>query len=112
MADVRLRKQRGINELQNGKWPPRLKFTAFGERHGGKASYGEWCHVIGIFQTLMYQQLRNKTGNTILDAGCGTGILAIASEPFLGENGKYIGIDVQPEEIEICEWNIAWCIPR
>lgn len=76
---------------------------ALGDRHGGKASYGEWCHVIGIFQTLMYQQLRNKTGNTILDAGCGTGILAIASEPFLGENGKYIGIDVQSEEIEICE---------
>jgi SAM-dependent methyltransferase len=72
------------------------------DRRGGKLSYAEWAHVIGIFQTLIYQTVRNKTGNTIADIGCGTGLLGIASEPFVGEGGKYTGIDVMKEDIEFC----------
>ena len=52
-------------------------------RRGGKYSYAEWAHVIGIFQTLMFVHLKNKEDNTILDIGCGTGLMGIASEPFL-----------------------------
>ena len=29
-------------------------------RTGGKLAYGEWCHVIGIFQTVMYLALKKK----------------------------------------------------
>lgn len=71
-------------------------------RRGGKLSYAEWAHVIGIFQTLMFLNLQNKENNMILDVGCGTGLLAIASEPFLGENGIYKGIDVMKEDIDFC----------
>lgn len=71
-------------------------------RRGGKYSYAEWAHVIGIFQTLMYLQLHHKTDNVILDVGCGTGLLAIASEPFLGRHGKYVGIDVMERDIAFC----------
>jgi len=71
-------------------------------RRGGKYSYAEWAHVIGIFQTLMFLHLQKKENNMILDIGCGTGLLAIASEPFLGKNGKYIGIDVMKKDIDFC----------
>jgi SAM-dependent methyltransferase len=73
-----------------------------GERRGGKRSYAEWAHVVGIFQTLMYLNLRQKAGNRILDVGCGTGLLGIASEPFVAEGGRYTGIDVVERDIAFC----------
>jgi SAM-dependent methyltransferase len=71
-------------------------------RRGGKYSYAEWAHVIGIFQTLLYLHLDKKQDNIVLDAGCGTGLMAIASEIFLGQRGRYTGIDVSLEDIEFC----------
>lgn len=71
-------------------------------RRGGKYAYAEWAHVIGIFQTLMFLLLPRKENNRILDIGCGTGLLAIASEPFLGDQGKYTGIDVMQPDIDFC----------
>jgi SAM-dependent methyltransferase len=71
-------------------------------RRGGKYAYAEWAHVIGIFQTLIFLHLARKENNRILDIGCGTGLLAIASEPFLGEQGKYWGIDVMQKDIDFC----------
>ncbi|WP_158795668.1 class I SAM-dependent methyltransferase [Pedobacter sp. L105] len=76
---------------------------SFENRRGGKMSYAEWAHVIGIFQTIIYQALENKTGNKILDIGCGTGLLGISSEPFVGEGGTYTGIDVMQEDINFCK---------
>jgi SAM-dependent methyltransferase len=87
-----------IRRTVNLRLVPNLSY-----RYGGKTSYGEWCHVIGIFQTLFYSHLPRKTDNCILDAGCGTGILAIACEPFLGKKGKYIGIDIQQRAINFCQ---------
>lgn len=71
-------------------------------RRGGKYAYSEWAHVIGIFQTLMFLHLVNKKNNMILDVGCGAGLLGIASEPFLGQEGKYVGIDVMKKDIDFC----------
>jgi SAM-dependent methyltransferase len=73
------------------------------DRRGGKYSYAEWAHVIGIFQTLMFMHLDNKKGNKILDVGCGTGLVGIAGEPFLGKNGNYVGIDVIKKDIDFCQ---------
>jgi SAM-dependent methyltransferase len=72
-------------------------------RNGGKISYAEWAHVIGIFQTILYQQLVKMEGNKILDIGCGTGLLAISCQNFVNENGFYLGIDVMKENIEFCK---------
>ncbi len=71
-------------------------------RTGGKYAYSEWAHVIGIFQTLMFIHLQKKENNKILDIGCGAGLLGIASEPFLGQDGKYTGIDVMKKDIDFC----------
>lgn len=87
-----------VRRTKNIRLVPSLKY-----RIGGKVSYGEWCHVIGIFQTLINITLRNKINNKVLDVGCGTGILGIAAEPFLGDGGSYTGIDVSKEDIEFCQ---------
>jgi ubiquinone/menaquinone biosynthesis C-methylase UbiE len=73
---------------------PGLKY-----RKGGKVSYAEWAHVIGIFQTVFYNTLDKKSGNKILDIGCGTGLLGIAAQSFITEGGKYTGIDVINSDI-------------
>jgi SAM-dependent methyltransferase len=72
---------------------------------GGKRSYAEWGHVIGIFQTLIYQNLSKSNNNFILDVGCGSGLLAISSEPFIRPKGQYTGIDVNRNFIDISEKN-------
>lgn len=78
------------------------QIPGFYHRRGGKISYAEWAHVIGIFQTLIYQTLSNKTGAKILDIGCGTGLLGIASDPFVQDGGTYTGIDVMKNDIDFC----------
>jgi SAM-dependent methyltransferase len=77
------------------------RIPAQGDRRCGKSAYGEWAHIIGIFQTLIGLTVRSPEPNTILDVGCGTGLLAIAAEPYLG-SGRYIGIDVTAPEIDFC----------
>ena len=69
-------------------------------RRGGKVSYLEWGHVIGIFQTMINLNLKRPSGNFILDIGCGSGLLGIASEPFVQDGGRYTGIDVMKRNIE------------
>jgi SAM-dependent methyltransferase len=71
-------------------------------RRGGKISYAEWAYTIGIFQTLIFLHLDCKDNNAILDVGCGSGLLGIASEPFLGDQGRYVGLDVSQPEIAFC----------
>jgi SAM-dependent methyltransferase len=71
-------------------------------RRGGKLSYAEWAHVIGIFQTLLHLHIVKKTGLEMLDVGCGTGLIGIAAEPLLGESGHYVGLDVMEADIEFC----------
>jgi SAM-dependent methyltransferase len=71
-------------------------------RVGGKNAYSEWAHVVGIFQTLICQNLKYKSSNHILDIGCGNGLLGISAEPFVSDGGKYTGIDVVSDSINFC----------
>jgi SAM-dependent methyltransferase len=73
------------------------------DRKGGKISYAEWAHVIGVFQTIIYQTLGKKSGNQILDIGCGTGLVGISCEPFVRNGGFYTGMDIQRDQIEFCK---------
>ncbi|WP_417620290.1 methyltransferase domain-containing protein [Oceanihabitans sediminis] len=82
------------NTIQN---IPRRKY-----RIGGKKSYAEWAHVIGIFQSLIYLNLTKKENNKILDIGCGTGLLAMSSQNYVNDKGYYLGLDVVKENIDFC----------
>lgn len=73
------------------------------ERRGGKISYAEWAHVIGLFQSLLYFQLDKHIDNHILDIGCGSGLLSMSSRPFIKPNGQYLGLDVMKKNIDFCK---------
>jgi SAM-dependent methyltransferase len=40
--------------------------------------------------------------SSVLDVGCGTGLLAAALHDFLSERGRYVGTDISPEAIAFC----------
>ena len=63
-----------IYRTKNIRLIPEFKY-----RIGGKQSYAEWAHVIGIFQTIIYQTINVEKRNNILDISCGTGLLGISS---------------------------------
>jgi SAM-dependent methyltransferase len=71
-------------------------------RRGGKYSYAEWGHVIGIIQTLLFIHAERRENLSILDVGCGTGLVGIASEQLLGNGGRYVGMDVMQKDIQFC----------
>ena len=75
----------------------------FSKRIGGRKSYVEWGHAIGVFETLIKLNIASDSNPFILDIGCGHGFLAIASEPLLHAGGTYTGIDVNKDAIEYCQ---------
>ncbi len=75
----------------------------FANRRGGKLSYAEWAHVIGIFQSVFYQSVKEKEGNHFLDIGCGTGLLGIAAQPLTANGGSYTGIDIMEYDVKYCK---------
>ena len=62
-------------------------------RRGGTYSYAEWSYIIGIFQTIISNNLRSKTDLQILDVGCGAGLMLNSVRQFVGSKGNYIGIE-------------------
>lgn len=76
-------------------------------RIGGKNSYAEWAHVVGVFQTVFYEHLKEHSNNKILDIGCGTGLLSMACEPFIRDKGQYLGLDVIEENIVFANENYS-----
>lgn len=73
-----------------------------GGRRGGKVSYGEWCWLIGLLQTMLFDLVDPETSPKIVDVGCGTGLAMIAAAPLAGDQGEILGLDVRREDIEFC----------
>lgn len=48
-----------------------------------------------------------KSGDCILEVGCGTGTLTLAAKQQAGQSGKVFGIDIIPEMIEISKRKAA-----
>lgn len=74
-------------------------------RMGGKQSYLDWGYAAGIFHALLASVIKKPSGIQVLDMGCGTGFMAIATSPFLSNGGSYIGIDVSESRVNFCKKN-------
>lgn len=83
-----------ILRTQNIKLIPAIQ-----RRIGGKKSYAEWAHVIGIFQTLIFDALDGNAEANMVDIGCGTGILGIAAKPYIK---NYTGLDISERDVNFC----------
>lgn len=68
----------------------------------GTTTYGEWCYTIGIFQTLIFQNLPQRPVR-MLDVGCGVGRMYLSAKPYLTPEDSYLGLDVTRRSIQICE---------
>lgn len=64
-----------------------------------EASEETWAAALAL--------LRPAQGDRVLDAGCGTGRLAIAIADLVGEQGKVCAIDVSPAMLRAAERQIA-----
>lgn len=84
------------------------------DRRGGKYAYVEWAHVIGVFQSLMHSHLARRDGVAltgggcrVLDIGCGTGLVGIAAQHLVADGGKYVGLEIQKQNIDFCRAHYA-----
>jgi ubiquinone/menaquinone biosynthesis C-methylase UbiE len=59
------------------------------------------------FRRMTAEMAHIKTGDTVLEVGCGTGELTIVAKEHAGSSGKVYGIDASPEMIEVARSKIA-----
>ena len=71
-------------------------------RRGGSTLYAEWAFRIGLWRALLFPFLNTRHNATIVDIGCGTGIVALSAEDFVCDGGRYIGIDVDSAAVAFC----------
>lgn len=48
-----------------------------------------------------------RPGDSVLDIGCGCGLMALQLEPFLAPNATYVGIDVHTDSVDWCRRTIG-----
>ncbi len=51
-------------------------------------------------------------GRTVLDLGCGTGRDSYIVSKLVGENGRVIGVDMTPEQLEVAERHVDYQMGR
>lgn len=74
------------------------------DRYFVPALFQQWSRII-------LPAARISTGNHILDIACGTGVLACAAALEVGEDGWAVGLDCNPEMLEIARQkpvNVHW----
>jgi SAM-dependent methyltransferase len=68
----------------------------------GTTTYGEWCQTVGLFQSLIFQNLPFERPYDILDVGCGMGRMYLAAKSYLSDGDHYTGLDVDEDLVIAC----------
>lgn len=82
------------------KWADWLLNKRFG---GNRESYEQTMKFMGEIRDRVLKMVDIKTGETVLDVGCGDGLLAAQSLEFVGEEGKVIFSDISQSCIDHCQ---------
>jgi SAM-dependent methyltransferase len=75
-----------------------------GQVSEGAAKIYEKVYLTALFQEwcpLAIQAANVKTGDSVVDVACGTGVLAIAVSEHVGAKGKTIGVDINEGMLDI-----------
>ncbi len=70
--------------------------------------YDRYCPIVGLGPVFRRETLRHaglKTGERVLDVGCGTGVLTRLAASAVGSAGHVIGIDPSAKMIAIAKQN-------
>lgn len=70
--------------------------------------YDRYCPVIGLGRAFRQETLRHaelSSGESVLDVGCGTGVLTRLAALAVGQTGYVIGIDPAAKMIEVARKN-------
>jgi SAM-dependent methyltransferase len=95
---------RSIEERSYSRGGSLTFIPRFSDRAGGlgTTTYGEWSYTIGLFQSLIFQNLPADRPIRMLDVGCGTGRVYLATLPYLTADDRYTGLDVNEKFLAIC----------
>jgi ubiquinone/menaquinone biosynthesis C-methylase UbiE len=64
------------------------------DRYFGPALFTPWAHVL-------LQHAAPQPGERVLDLACGTGTVARLVAPVVGESGKVVGVDINPNMLTV-----------
>jgi SAM-dependent methyltransferase len=95
---------RKLDQSQMSRGPALSLIPPPEDRGGGlgTTTYAEWCYIIGVFQTMIFQNLPRRPLR-MLDVGCGAGRMYLSVRPYLTAEDSYLGIDVNAEFVARCK---------
>lgn len=101
-----------VQDLRSGKWNgedlvPPVRLMRDGHR-GREAFVEGGKEVVPFYRDV----LRIGRGDTILDIGSGIGRKTIPLLDYLDGDGRYIGVDIDPDLVEWCTHHISTRNPR
>jgi ubiquinone/menaquinone biosynthesis C-methylase UbiE len=96
-----------VSRLINGKadFPPLHLRRHVGPLRTFEASGAEFMSYLRLLLDL-------QPNESILDMGCGCGLMALYLKDYLDENGSYVGVDVHGPSIEWCAGHITTTHPN
>jgi len=75
----------------------------FQRRHGGDPEVQQaMLSILSQIRDAVLQHARVAQGNTLLDIGCGDGLIAFGALPLVGERGKVIFCDISQNLLDHC----------
>lgn len=91
-----------LSRLINNKkdLPPVSLRRYVGDLRNFEASGAEFAAYLKLLAKLQHNE-------ALLDIGCGCGMIALYLLDYLGQSGRYVGVDIDPSSIEWCQRNIT-----
>lgn len=106
-AYLALRPLDHVSRVINGKreLPPLDLRRHVGPLHSFEASGAE-------FRTYLRLLVGLAPDESILDIGCGCGLMALALKDYAGDAGRYVGVDIHKRSINWCRRHIQTSYPK